>query len=61
MTTKKVPQKRGLKPTMYFKSEKCNDYVYTLSNGSQISFKDKVFPSQQIQQNSNKNQLSLSL
>ena len=44
MTKKTVKKDKGLVPTMVQKSQKVNEYIYVLSNGSEISFKDKNFP-----------------
>jgi len=44
LTEKKQPKKAGLRVTHSAKSEKVNDYVYVLSNGQELRFKDKEFP-----------------
>lgn len=36
--------KKALRPTMCFKSIKVNEYIYVLSNGTELTFKDKNFP-----------------
>lgn len=37
-------KQKGLRSTMVIKSEKVNEYVYVLSNGTELTFKDKEFP-----------------
>ncbi|MGL2964657.1 hypothetical protein ACSVH2_12615 [Flavobacterium sp. RSB2_4_14] len=44
LTTKNKPKKAGLRVTHSAKSEKVNEYVYVLSNGQELTFKDKEFP-----------------
>lgn len=46
MTKKAQKKDKGLTPSMVVKSEKVNEYVYVLSNGQELTFKDKNFPSQ---------------
>jgi|688.fasta_scaffold1934282_1 hypothetical protein len=43
MKTKKT-NSQGLKVTHSPKSQKITDYIYVLSNGDQLIFKDKNFP-----------------
>lgn len=46
MTKKTVKNKKGLTPSMVVKSEKDNDYVYVLKNGTELRFKSNEFPIQ---------------
>jgi hypothetical protein len=43
---KTTKNKKGLTPTMVVKSEKDNDYVYVLKNGSELRFQTNEFPIQ---------------
>lgn len=53
LTEKNKPKKAGLRVTHYAKSEKVNEYVYVLSNGQEITFKSKVFPTERPQELNN--------
>ena len=44
MTKKVVKKRKGLTPSMVVKNEKVNEYIYVLSNGQELAFKDKIFP-----------------
>ena len=44
MSTKKAKKDRGLIVSHSSKSQKITDYVYILSNGQQLTFKNKEFP-----------------
>jgi hypothetical protein len=46
MSKKTTKNNKGLTPTMVVKSEKDNDYVYVLKNGSELRFKSNEFPIQ---------------
>lgn len=43
----KQKRDRGLQVTHVQKSIKCKDYVYILSNGTELRFKNKNFPTQE--------------
>ena len=43
-TQNKLPKNNGLRPSMTIKNVKLKDYVYVLSNGQELTFKDKEFP-----------------
>ena len=49
---------KGTQITHVQKSKKINLFIYKLSNGQELTFKDKNFPTQQ-NQSINKNQLSI--
>jgi len=53
MKAKITTKKAGLRVTHSAKSEKINDYVYVFSNGQEITFKSKVFPTEKPQQLNN--------
>jgi hypothetical protein len=44
MSTKKAKKDRGLIVNHSAKSQKNTDYVYVLSNGQELIFKNKEFP-----------------
>ena len=44
MSTKKAKKDRGLIVSHSAKSQKITDYVYVLSNGQELTFKNKEFP-----------------
>ena len=44
MTKKTLKKDKGLIPSMVQKSDKDNDYVYILKNGSELRFKSDKFP-----------------
>ena len=44
MSTKKAKKDRGLIVSHSAKSQKITDYVYVLSNGQELIFKNKNFP-----------------
>lgn len=53
LTEKNKPKKAGLRVTHSAKSEKVNDYLYVLSNGQEITFKSKIFPTERPQKLNN--------
>lgn len=46
-------KKQGLKVTHAPKSEKVNEYIYVLKDGSELTFKSKEFPTKRPLQESN--------